>query len=101
MRNWFAPGWSVIVPTELARHRQIYRASNNGRDLPRHVAGSGPSTLKTLTPNSADADDHAFSSFGGDRLAVDQVLGDVDEVTLAGLILFGAQARTRRSSLRG
>ena len=60
-----------------------------------------PLDVEDAGTNSADADDHAFSSFGGDRLAVDQVLGDVDEVTLAGLILFGAQTRTRRSSLRG
>src|SRR5215212_8710662 len=25
MCDRFAPGWSVIVPAELARHRQIYR----------------------------------------------------------------------------
>jgi len=34
--------------------------------------------------DSADSDD-ALSSFGGDRLLVDQVRGNVDEVTLADL----------------
>jgi hypothetical protein len=32
--------------------------------------------------NAADSDDDAFASSGRDRLSVDQVRGDVDEVTL-------------------
>jgi hypothetical protein len=32
--------------------------------------------------NAADSDDDAFASFSRDRLSVDQVRGDVDQVTL-------------------
>jgi hypothetical protein len=45
--------------------------------------------------DAADSDDHAFSSSGGDRLAVDQVRGYRDEVPLWLRAAFGWQCSDR------
>jgi hypothetical protein len=50
--------------------------------------------------DAADSNDDTFSSVGCDRLSVDQVRGNVDEVPLADLDQLGAQARTRPSARR-
>src|SRR4029453_8873110 len=45
--------------------------------------------------DATDSDDDACASVGGDRLAVDQVPGDVDEVTLADLAQLAAPGPER------
>ncbi len=59
-----------------------------------------PLDVEDGRPDAADSHNSARSSFGPDRLSVDQARRDVDEVALAHLGQLAPQARTRPSAVR-